>query len=274
MTFGKNFRPMPSMSAEQVRAYIESNQPGSFNLIDVRQRVEYENGHIPGAELIPLPELALKWRKLDTGKPSIVYCRSGNRSQAAALLLSSAGIHEVYNMEGGMLAWKGLSATGSPETGMAVFPPDAELDEIVSLAWAMEKGAREFYSFAAASLLDAPLADIFRELSKAEERHEKSLLGEYAKITGKNESNLSKETAADLMEGGVNVKEALKWAKGKDSMEILEFSMSMETNSYDLYLKITQRVDDDAQSRIFKKLADEEWGHLLKLSDLLDNYVR
>ena len=46
---------------------------GTYALIDVRQPGEYEKEHIPGAQLIPLPDLANSLNKLDPEKPTIVY---------------------------------------------------------------------------------------------------------------------------------------------------------------------------------------------------------
>ena len=49
------------------------------------------------------------------------------------------------------------------------------------------------------------------------------------------------------MEGGVKVDAALLWARDKDVPAILEFAMSLETNSYDLYIKMGRRFEDDAK---------------------------
>lgn len=67
------FRPVESWDAEQVRAYINDHPEGSFTLLDVRQPGEYESDHLPGAKLVPLPELADSYDKLDRDKPVIVY---------------------------------------------------------------------------------------------------------------------------------------------------------------------------------------------------------
>lgn len=79
-------------------------------ILDVRQPEEWNDdvGHIEGARLIPLPELNHRiteiaaWRD----KPVIVVCRVGVRSAEAANLLVASGFHEVYNLEGGMEAWR------------------------------------------------------------------------------------------------------------------------------------------------------------------------
>ena len=62
-----------SMSAEEVRKFLKDRNLDQYNLIDVRQPVEYERGHIPGARLIPVAELSDHIQELDPDKPTITY---------------------------------------------------------------------------------------------------------------------------------------------------------------------------------------------------------
>jgi rhodanese-related sulfurtransferase len=65
--------PVASMDTEEAKAYMAEHEEGSFTLLDVRQPSEYENSRIPGAKLIPLPELADRLGELDPDKPVIPY---------------------------------------------------------------------------------------------------------------------------------------------------------------------------------------------------------
>jgi rhodanese-related sulfurtransferase len=67
------FKPVSSWSAEEVRTFLNEKDPEKYNLVDVRQPKEYEQGHLPGAQLIPLGELANRVRELDPNKPTIAY---------------------------------------------------------------------------------------------------------------------------------------------------------------------------------------------------------
>jgi sulfur-carrier protein adenylyltransferase/sulfurtransferase len=67
------FKPVSSWSAEEVRAFVNEKDPEKYNLVDVRQPKEYEQGHLPGAQLIPLGELANRVEELDPNKPTIAY---------------------------------------------------------------------------------------------------------------------------------------------------------------------------------------------------------
>lgn len=65
--------PVRSMDAEETRDTIDKNAEGTYTLLDVRQPNEYENDRIPGATLIPLPELSDRMNELDPEKKTIVY---------------------------------------------------------------------------------------------------------------------------------------------------------------------------------------------------------
>lgn len=93
---------------------------GNFFLLDVRTPAEYNAEHIEGATLIPLknvpaldpielpPEelLAQRLCEVPDDKPILVYCKSGARSDAARDLLVDSGYKNVYNLVGGITAWK------------------------------------------------------------------------------------------------------------------------------------------------------------------------
>jgi rhodanese-related sulfurtransferase len=67
------FEPVTEMSADQVRVYLETHRADEFTLLDVRQPDEYAQGHLAGARLIPLPELADRLGEMDPAKPIIAY---------------------------------------------------------------------------------------------------------------------------------------------------------------------------------------------------------
>jgi sulfur-carrier protein adenylyltransferase/sulfurtransferase len=67
------FKPVSTWSAEKVREYLKEEDPEEYNLVDVRTPKEYEGGHLPGARLIPVGELANRLSELDSNKPTVVY---------------------------------------------------------------------------------------------------------------------------------------------------------------------------------------------------------
>lgn len=74
-------------------------------LLDVRTPEEFQAGHLPGATLIPLDQLEVRYSELPQNEPILVYCRSGNRSKQAQNFLQEAGFSEIYNMETGINSW-------------------------------------------------------------------------------------------------------------------------------------------------------------------------
>lgn len=80
---------------------------GGLRLIDVREPDEFVGplGHIPGAELVPLSTVESSASAWDRSAPTLVVCRSGGRSGAAASLLVRLGFEQVFNLTGGMIAW-------------------------------------------------------------------------------------------------------------------------------------------------------------------------
>jgi rhodanese-related sulfurtransferase len=76
---------------------------GSF-VLDVRQPDEYAEGHVPGAVLIPLGELATRQDEIPADRPVLVICASGVRSARATEALQAAG-YDASNVVGGMHAW-------------------------------------------------------------------------------------------------------------------------------------------------------------------------
>ena len=77
-----------------------------FQLIDVRETFEYEMSNLNGLN-IPLAGLLLEADQISKDKPVIMQCRSGARSAAAVNQLEKQfGFTNLYNLKGGILAWK------------------------------------------------------------------------------------------------------------------------------------------------------------------------
>ncbi len=75
------------------------------HVIDVREPREFRQGHIPEAELVPLPEILSNTAGLPAGE-IVLVCRSGRRSARAAYALQKRGFEQVRVLKGGILAWE------------------------------------------------------------------------------------------------------------------------------------------------------------------------
>jgi rhodanese-related sulfurtransferase len=65
--------PVESVDSGQAKAMMAKTGTGDMTILDVRQPSEYNAGHIPGATLIPLPQLGDRLQELDREKPLMVY---------------------------------------------------------------------------------------------------------------------------------------------------------------------------------------------------------
>lgn len=99
---------METISAEELKQQLDRGE--TVNLVDVREPSEHEEFNI-GGTLIPLGRI----RSLDVDELEplmdeevILYCRSGNRSGQAAMMLETMGFSKVKNLEGGLLRWQEL----------------------------------------------------------------------------------------------------------------------------------------------------------------------
>jgi rhodanese-related sulfurtransferase len=84
---------------------ILKSKPKDVIVIDVREKEEYDDFHIPGIPLIPMPSIPNVLDELKADKEYIFVCRSGNRSHHVARFLKENGISEAHNFYGGMLTW-------------------------------------------------------------------------------------------------------------------------------------------------------------------------
>ena len=77
-----------------------------FQILDVRTPSEWEEGHIPQARHMFVPEVRERIGELDSKKPVATYCDSGYRASIAASILQQEGFEKVHNVPGSWQAWK------------------------------------------------------------------------------------------------------------------------------------------------------------------------
>jgi rhodanese-related sulfurtransferase len=89
-------------------AYKIINEDKELIILDVRSKEEYDNGHIPGAKLLPVQVLSLRIDELDEyiDKPILVYCASGGRSPRAVETLIENEFTNIYHLSRGISSWK------------------------------------------------------------------------------------------------------------------------------------------------------------------------
>ncbi|OGQ99031.1 MAG: hypothetical protein A2505_11215 [Deltaproteobacteria bacterium RIFOXYD12_FULL_55_16] len=98
-----------SLSPQEAKALIEARK--DLALVDVRSPEELREGSISGSQLIPFTELTKGRMTLPAGKPLLLICAVGGRSFAVGRYFSGKDYGEIYNLAGGISAWK---AAGLP----------------------------------------------------------------------------------------------------------------------------------------------------------------
>ncbi len=94
---------MKEISVQELKEKMDNNE--DFQLIDVREEFEYEVSNLGGV-LIPLGGILIEADKIAKDKPVVMQCRSGKRSAAAIMQLEQLGYNNLYNLQGGILAWQ------------------------------------------------------------------------------------------------------------------------------------------------------------------------
>ena len=94
-----------TMTVTQLKQEMEGSTPPV--LIDCRELDEWNEGHIEGATFISLSTMDQNISTLEDKKnhPLVLQCRSGKRSLRACQFLANNGFENLYNLEGGILAW-------------------------------------------------------------------------------------------------------------------------------------------------------------------------
>ncbi len=90
------------ISASDLNSLLNASKA---QLLDVRNDDEVARGIIHGALHIPLHLLPMRWNELDDETPLAIYCHSGVRSMHACEYLAQQGYTQLFNLQGGILAW-------------------------------------------------------------------------------------------------------------------------------------------------------------------------
>ncbi len=110
---------MPSQVPSVTVPDLPAELPQQTVLLDVREQDEWDAGHAPQAQHIPMSELAGRLGELPADQEVLVVCRSGGRSARVTAYLNANG-WDARNVDGGMQSWQAAgrdlaSAEGEPQ---------------------------------------------------------------------------------------------------------------------------------------------------------------
>ncbi|MHC1726406.1 MAG: rhodanese-like domain-containing protein [Syntrophobacteraceae bacterium] len=253
---------------DDLQEYVAKHGEGTYQLVDVRQPEEYEENHLPGSRLLPLPLLATSISELNRENDTIVYCAMGGRSLMAAKFLAARGFRSVFQLQGGIEAWEDRTATGPAGLHLEFVRGDETAEEAARIACRFESGLEQFHRVAFQRSENPEVRELLDKLIKAEESHLRKL-EELLETLGS--TPYVPARAGERMEGGLQIEDFLAENEKylQSAQGCLELAMMIEVQALDLYLRMAQTCSDAAAGQVFFHLSDEEKGHLSSLGELM-----
>lgn len=147
----------------------------------------------------------------------------------------------------------------------------------VTLAFALERNTEELYRQLARDTVDLEVRELFETLAQAEVHHEELLWKRYRVLCEEEvtRSNLAAEATVTAAEGGLEPQGLLRKASGATETpeDALEFTLALEVDSLDLYLRMARQASVRPAADVFFTLAEQEKTHLRWLGETLDRKV-
>ena len=195
----------------------------------------------------------------------------------AAQLLDGQGFKEAYNLKGGIQGWHGLQAAGPAEVGMAFISGEEAPEEIITIAYGMEEGLRSFYTDMLSKVKDKAVSDLFAQLADIENRHKRRLFELYESMEGGMTDVQAFENliVSEVMEAGLSPEEFIDLNRPvlETVPGVLDMAMTIETQALDLYLRYSNKAENEETRKVLHQIADEEKAHLRHLGNLMQKKV-
>jgi rhodanese-related sulfurtransferase/rubrerythrin len=263
-----------NVSPHELRRYQQEHREADYQLIDVRQPEEYAAGHIPGSQLMPLDRLAENVARLPTSRDIIFYCRSGARSQAAAIMAldENPALQKVYNLAGGFMSWDGAALTHYPR--IDVFEADASMASLMFRSMDLEKAAQRFYEAMTAQNTDKAYADTLEQLSKAEEGHARAIYRFWQQAVDSPDpfDHVYQSLTGEVLEGGeplMAVLERVQSTSDRSCIDLFELALNIEIQAFDLYRTMADRESAPEARDAFLSIAQMEKKHMQMLAKVI-----
>ena len=263
------------VTADQLREYIQRHHENEYLLVDVRQPAEYRQDHIPGALLMPLPELESRLYDLPADRDIVFYCRSGSRSMMAAILVSEGEVtsEKIYNLGGGINAWDGVTLQDFPK--VQVFEHAGSLTELLKTAMDLEKGAERYYSHLQRKYAGHGFAPLFERLAKAERAHASAIFQFWKKNQTSSPvfAEFYQQLPGRILEGGQHLEDILEQIENiqdNPCLNLIELSLRIEYAAFDLYRYLAHRAESETARHALVSIAQAEKNHMRFLAAGID----
>jgi len=263
-----------TLTAHELKIFVDTHAENSYLLIDVRQPLEYERGHLPGARLMPLMEIEAKLFTLPSNRNLIFYCTNGGRSQWAASLAGESEVcrEKVYHLMGGLRAWENGTLSGYPN--IEIFDKDQNFEKLLLTAMNLEKGAWRFYHHLSEKFHNSPARSEFKLFSIAEKAHA-ALIYQFLNKHDKNVPSfdqLFQNLEGEIIEGGQTFEDVCRYLEKKEHQwcsGIIDLALKIEYEAFDLYRAMAERIEASDARTTFFSIAQAEKGHMRSLSRVI-----
>lgn len=265
-----------TLTSDEFTEYMQAHKEKEYLVIDVRQASEYEEGHIPGAKLMPLSEVETKLFTLPADRDLIFYCANGGRSTWAASLAGEGEVSDksVYHLMGGMMAWQGKTLSGYPK--VKIFDKDQSLKNLLATAMDLEKGAWRFYQYAKEKYSEDPIRLALEQVSIAEKAHATLIYRFWQKFQDNPPpfDRVYKDLSGEILEGGHNFEETCRQL---DSVQkhgctaVIDLAMTIEYSAFELYRTMAERSENSEAQSMFLSIAQAEKAHMRALTRAIDH---
>ena len=190
-------------------------------------------------------------------------------------MLAGKGFKQVYNVSGGIKAWKSKTAVGPQTQGIHLFEGDESAEAFLVTAYSLEQGLEKFYRDMAGKAGNQAVKDLFEKLATIEEKHMEQVFERYRDLV---DSSVSRQTfeagiTASALEGGLTQEQYLELFDPdlSSETEVISMAMSIEAQALDLYQRVADRMTDPDARDAVRKIAKEEAQHLARLGELMDS---
>lgn len=192
----------------------------------------------------------------------------------AAQTLTGKGFEKIYNLTGGIKAWKKEVAVGDEEVGLNLFDGVESGEQAVIVGFGLEMGLRDFYLTMRSQAKRESTQKLFAQLADIEILHQQRLLQLHEEITGTSHTmeEFSCKVVQPAMEGGLTTDEYLQLYKTDldSELEVLGLALAIEAQALDLYLRAAERSKEQQTIEVLQQIAQEERSHMDRLARYID----
>lgn len=191
--------------------------------------------------------------------------------------MAGKGFNNLYNLSGGINAWKKEVAVGPEDVGLHLFSGGTSPEEAIIAGFGLEAGLRDFYVSMQKQVTNESTKALFGMLADIEIRHQERLVKLYAERTGVDitREDFAQKIVRPAMEGGLTTEEYLQLYQTdlESEIEVLGMALAVEAQALDLYSRAAQRSENNEEFRdVLLQIAEEERSHMAKLSEYMDHH--